>query len=60
MITFQTNENNDIFIGKNGNLAISSDLQALIQSCEQAMQSATVLMQAGANSLARVSKCRAI
>lgn len=38
MITFQTNENNDIFIGKNGNLAISSDLQALIQSCEQAMK----------------------
>lgn len=36
--TFQTNENNDIFIGKDGNLAIISDIEALVQQIKEAIE----------------------
>jgi hypothetical protein len=33
--SFSVNENNDIFIGRNGNLAIARDLEAVLQICAQ-------------------------
>jgi hypothetical protein len=33
---FATNEDNDIYIGKDGNLAIFRDLPAVLQACEHA------------------------
>lgn len=33
--TFAVNENNDIYIGKDGNLAIVEGLEATLQLCEQ-------------------------
>ncbi|HAW0896338.1 TPA: hypothetical protein JLK53_004055 [Escherichia coli] len=34
MRTFATNENGDIYLGPDGNLAIATDLRAVIQTCE--------------------------
>lgn len=36
MRTLAVNENNDIFIGSDGNLAVASGLQSVTQRCEQA------------------------
>lgn len=32
--TFSTNENNDLYLGKDGNLAMSTGVQAVLQECE--------------------------
>lgn len=34
--TFAVNSNNDLYIGKDGNLAIVSGLEAVLQNCEHA------------------------
>lgn len=34
--TFATNENNDLFIATNGNLAITTGLDAILQACQTA------------------------
>ena len=34
--TFATNENNDLYIGKDGNLAIVNGLEAVLQACQTA------------------------
>lgn len=36
VMTFTTNENNDIFIGPDGNLSISTGLQGVLQACATA------------------------
>lgn len=36
--TFSTNENNDLYIGSNGDLAIASDLEAVKQACQTAVK----------------------
>lgn len=36
--TFATNENNDLFLDQNGNLAIYTGLQAVMQACENAVK----------------------
>lgn len=38
MKTIATNDSNDIFLGQDGNIAVLSDLQACVQSCEHASQ----------------------
>jgi len=38
MITIATNENNDIYLGADGNLVLLSGLDAVLQSCEHAMK----------------------
>lgn len=38
MKTFQTGANNDIFIATNGNLSITTDLTALMNICENVVQ----------------------
>ena len=38
MKTIATNDNNDIYLGPDGNLAMATDLQACVQSCEHASQ----------------------
>ena len=37
-LSIQTNSNNDIFIGQNGNLAMATGVIALQQDCEHAMK----------------------
>lgn len=38
MITFASDDNNDLYIAPNGQLAIASNLTALAQTCEQSIQ----------------------
>ena len=38
MITFASDNNNDLYIAPNGKLAISSELKAIAQTCEQSVQ----------------------
>lgn len=37
-IAFGSNENNDLYLDANGNLAIVSNLNAVLQGCEQAVK----------------------
>lgn len=38
MRMFSVDSNNDIFVGRNGNLAISTELEACLQACEHAVK----------------------
>ena len=38
VIAFGVNENNDLFLDESGNIAIVTNLQAVLQGCEQAVK----------------------